>query len=440
MNSTESKKPSLKALTMRSTLWTMTGHGANESLRLLSNLILTRLLIPEDFGLMLLVNVFLMGLQLFSDVGIGPSIIQNKQGDEKSFLDTAWTIQVIRGTCLWLATIVIAQPFANFYEQPQLAEILPIAGAAAFIAGFNSTALFSLNRKLHLGKVTLLTIAQQLAGIIVMITWATIQPSIWALVAGGLTNVLVRAVASHFILKGHRNRFHWDRAASQSMMRFGKWIFLSTAFGFFANRGDRLILGKFISIQELGYFSIAIVLSSNLVKLITDIGQKVLFPVYARLAERSNQDLGKNLQQIRLRLFCVALPPLCLLTIFGDLIVALLWDPRYQPAGPMLQILAAGGVLRVVNATTLPVLLAVGDSFRHLINTLARALFLALGMAVGAHLGGTLGCIAGIAVAPILQYPVLSLTVHRYGVWRPGQDFLATLLSAMFILAGLYFF
>ncbi len=440
MNSTESKQPSLKSLSMRSTLWTMTGHGANESLRLLSNLILTRLLIPEDFGLMLLVNVFLMGLQLFSDVGIGPSIIQNKQGEEKSFLDTAWTIQVIRGTCLWLVAIVIAQPFANFYDQPQLAQILPVAGASAFIAGFNSTALFSLNRKLHLGKVTLLTIAQQLAGITVMIVWATIHPSIWALVAGSLTNVLIRAIVSHLMIKGHQNRFHWDREASQSLFHFGKWIFLSTAFGFFANRGDRLILGKFISVQELGYFSIATVLSSNLVKLITDIGRRVLFPVYARLADRSSQDLTKHLQRIRLRLFCVALPPLCLLTIFGDQIVALLWDPRYEPAGPMLQILAAGGIVRVINATTLPVLLALGDSFRHLINTITRTLFLFFGMAVGVHFGGTLGCIAGIAVAPILQYPVLCLTIHRYGVWGPRLDLLAILLAGAFILAGLRLF
>jgi len=436
MTETESKQPSLKKLSIRGTAWTMTGHGANESLRLLSNLILTRLLIPEDFGLMVLVNVFLMGLQLFSDVGIGPSIIQNKRGEDASFLNTAWTIQVVRGICLWLVAIALAQPFAIFYEQPQLAQLLPVAGIAALISGFNSTSLFTLNRKLHLGKITILTVSQHVVGIAVMITWAMIHPSVWALVAGSLTNVSIRTIASHFMIKGHRNRFHWDREASQSLFHFGKWIFISTAFGFFANRGDRLILGKLISVQELGYFSIATVLSSNLVKLLTDIGQRVLFPVYARLADRSSQDLSTHLQRIRLRLLCVALPPLCLLTIFGDQIIALLWDPRYEPAGPMLQILAAGGVVRVINTTTLPVLLAVGDSFRHLINTFTRALFLALGMAVGAHLGGTLGCIAGIAIAPILQYPVLSITIHRYGVWKPGLDFLAALLAAAFIYVG----
>lgn len=440
MNSSEPKKLSLKALSIRGTLWTMSGHGVSEGLRLLSNLILTRLLIPEDFGLMLLVNVFLMGLQLFSDVGIGPSIIQNKRGEDENFLNTAWTIQVIRGSCLWLVAIIIAYPFANFYDQPQLAQLLPVAGAAAFISGFNSTALFSLNRKLHLGKVTLLTVAQQFAGITVMIIWAHFHPSIWALVAGSLANVLLRAVVSHFIIKGHRNRFHWDREASKALFQFGKWIFLSTAFGFFANRGDRLILGKLISVQELGYFSIATVLSSNLVKLITDIGQRILFPVYARLAERSAEDLAKNLQRIRFHLLCVALPPLCLLAIFGDSVVSLLWDPRYEPAGPMLQILAAGGIVRVINTTTLPVLLAMGDSFRHLMNTLTRAVLLATGMAVGAHFGGTLGCIAGIALAPLLQYPVLAITVHHYGVWRPGFDLLAVTLAGAFIAAGLHFF
>ncbi len=441
MNSNVPKKqPSLKALSVRSTLWTMTGHGSNEFLRLLSNLVLTRILIPEDFGLMLLVNVFLMGLQLFSDVGIGPSIIQNKRGEEKSFLNTAWTIQVGRGFFLWFIAILAAQPFANFYEQPQLAQILPIAGVAAVIGGFNCTSLFSLNRKLHLGKVTLLAIAQQIVGITVMIVWATIHPTVWALVAGNLTNVLVRAVASHFLIKGHRNRFHWDREASRSLFRFGKWIFLSTAFGFFATRGDHLILGKLISVEELGYFSIATALAAGVITLLTTIGRRVLFPVYARLAERSSEELTKNLVRIRLNLLCMALPPLCLLSIFGDHIVNFLWDPRYEPAGPMLQILSAGGVVRVINTTSIPVLLAVGDSFRHLINTITRSLFLALAMFVGAHYGGTMGCIAGIAVAPILQYPVLSFTIYRYGAWHPALDLGAALLAGTLIFAGLNFF
>src|SRR4051812_6290963 len=78
----------------RSAVWAMLGFGGGQALRFAGNLVLTRLLMPEAFGLMVLVNTFLMGLALFSDIGVGTSVIQNKRGDERAFLDTAWTISV----------------------------------------------------------------------------------------------------------------------------------------------------------------------------------------------------------------------------------------------------------------------------------------------------------------------------------------------------------
>src|SRR3989442_984776 len=106
------KHPPLRARAMRGMVWAFSSYGVNQFLRLASNLVLSRLLAPKAFGLMALVAVFLSGLQMFSDVGIRPSIIQNRRGDEPDFLNTAWTIQVIRGTALWLLSCLIAWPAA----------------------------------------------------------------------------------------------------------------------------------------------------------------------------------------------------------------------------------------------------------------------------------------------------------------------------------------
>ena len=97
---------SLTARALRSALFTLGGFGSAQLIRLASNLILTRLLFPEAFGMMALTMVFLQGLQMFSDVGVAPAIQQSKRGDDADFLDTAWTIQVVRGLCLWLAACV----------------------------------------------------------------------------------------------------------------------------------------------------------------------------------------------------------------------------------------------------------------------------------------------------------------------------------------------
>ena len=98
-------------LSARATRGTFISSGAfvlENLFRLVSNLILTRLLFPEDFGLMSLVMVVIAGLQMFADLGISASIVQDDRGDDRRFLDTAWTVQIGRGAVLWLATALCA--------------------------------------------------------------------------------------------------------------------------------------------------------------------------------------------------------------------------------------------------------------------------------------------------------------------------------------------
>ena len=122
---------SLRSRTIRGTLWTTGGYGASQVIRLGVNLVLTRLLHPQMFGLMTLVNIFVQGLQGFSDVGIGPAIIQSKRGDDPVFLNTAWTVQALRGLSLGAVATAIAWPVAKLYGEPQLFWLLPVAGLAA---------------------------------------------------------------------------------------------------------------------------------------------------------------------------------------------------------------------------------------------------------------------------------------------------------------------
>src|SRR6056297_1850851 len=102
----------LRARAMRGSMLTIVSFGGQNVLRLGSNLVLTRILFPEAFGLMALVQVFIVGLQMFSDVGIQTSVIRSKRGDDPASLHTAWTFQVLRGVLLWLGCFGIALPAA----------------------------------------------------------------------------------------------------------------------------------------------------------------------------------------------------------------------------------------------------------------------------------------------------------------------------------------
>ena len=133
----------LKSKVGRGSLWAVLGFGGGQILRLLGNLVLWRLLYPEAFGLMAIVNVFMLGLLMFSDVGIGPSIIQNERGDDPRYLHTAWTIQVVRGLVLFAVAAAAAVPLSRFYHEPELARLIPVVAVSSILSGFNSTKLFT---------------------------------------------------------------------------------------------------------------------------------------------------------------------------------------------------------------------------------------------------------------------------------------------------------
>ena len=119
----------LKRAALRGSAAEFAGYAASQALRLGGNLVLSRLLFPEAFGLSSLVSVFLVGLQLLSDVGLEPSVVQNERGDERRFLDTVWTIQAVRGALLALLAVLLARPAAWLYGEPQLAPLLPMVGS-----------------------------------------------------------------------------------------------------------------------------------------------------------------------------------------------------------------------------------------------------------------------------------------------------------------------
>src|SRR6185295_9921643 len=126
---------SLKTQVLRGSAWTFAGYAGNQLVRLASSLILTRLLFPESFGVMSIVWAVMYGLDMLSDVGLGPAIIRDKRGEEPDFLNTAWTVQAMRGGILWAGSCVLAYPAALFYAEPSLAQLLPFGGLTSFIAG-----------------------------------------------------------------------------------------------------------------------------------------------------------------------------------------------------------------------------------------------------------------------------------------------------------------
>jgi len=418
------KKSSLKGLALRGSIWTMGGFGASRCLRLTSHLILAWLLTPEIFGLMALVKVFMHGLEMFSDVGIGPSIVQNKRGYDPTFLNTAWTIQILRGFALWIVTCMLATPFAWWYANNdptalQLAYLLPVAAITTIFHGFNSTALKTLNKDLRLGRVTMIALVEQVVSLAVMIGWALLRPNVWAMVAGGLTGAFCKMVLSHFLVPGYRVRPQWDRECSRELFRFGKWIFLSTAFTFLALNLDKLVLGKVLTLKELGLYSIALVFAKAALDVASRLGSAVMFPIYSKLQDEPERLMAVALRAREAVLWVGAAVCICF-AVGAPLFFDILWDPRYHAAGILAQWTAIYIWARILLYTMGRIPLALGDSrslfFANIIQTCG--IFTAGG---GYYAYGLPGFIVGLAVGPVATHLFLVLYLplrRKQMVWQ----------------------
>ncbi|MDJ0649134.1 MAG: oligosaccharide flippase family protein, partial [Xenococcaceae cyanobacterium MO_188.B19] len=384
---------SLKQQAIRGTVWTILGYGSSQVLRFGSNLILTRLLVPELFGLMALVQVFIRGLSLFSDIGIRPSIIRSDRGNDPIFLNTAWTIQVIRGFGLWVGCLIIAIPVANYYEDSRLAWLIPIVGLNTIISGFNSTSLASLNRQMEVGKIARFELGTQIIALVILIIWAWIAPSIWALVGGNLASIFIKAYWSHRLNPGKPNRFVWDKSAISEIVSFGKWIFLSTAMTFLASQADRILLGKFFSLEILGIYVIAFTFADIPRQLSLRIGSKVIFPVFSQFINLPRKQLRNKISKKRWNLLILIIFMVATLASFGDLVILALYDFRYEQAAWMLPILALGLWPILLCLTVDPCLMAIGKPIYSAIGNFLKFFYMVVFLPLGFLNLGILGAI-----------------------------------------------
>lgn len=420
---------------MRASAITVGSFGFAQGLRLVSNLILTRLLFPEAFGMMALVSVVMIGLVMFSDIGLGPAISQHPDGDDPAFLNTAFTINVVRGAALWLVTFAAAWPLARLYGLPELTQLLPAAGLTLLISGFNPTRIETANRHLLLGRVAVLDLVVQVTSILAMTVLAYGLRSVWALVIGGIFGAVARVIIMSVALPGPANRIFWDAKAGRDLIRFGKWIFLSSACGFLLSQGDKAILGAYLPLNELGIYNIGYFLAAVPVLLANAVTSRILIPLYRDHPPSKSAEDAARLRRLRFGVSAATLAMLAVMGLFGVPLIGLLYDARYAGAGAIVVVIACVQMPGVVGMTYDQAALAAGDSRNFFWLIATKALVQTVAFLVGVQAAGLFGGLVAQALAlVVLHGPIVMLAV-RHRAWDPLHDLVFFGLAA--VLAGL---
>jgi O-antigen/teichoic acid export membrane protein len=420
----------------RGTSWAAINYVVSYSLRLGSNLVLWRLLYPDAFGLMAIVNAIITGLAMFSDIGIAQTVVQNDRGEEPDFLNTIWTLQVVRGLGMCALASLAAYPVARFYNQPQLTGLILVVASSVGISAFNSTSFFTASRRLAVKRLTLIDLGSQIANLAVIIVWSALTGSVWALAAGSVVTAAIRLVLGHVALPGARNRFHWNPAVVREVSHFGRWIFISTILTFLSSNSDRLIFGKLVSMDRLGVYGIAVVWATFPAYIISHLTSTVLFPLLSRL-RGSDGSLPDSMTRLRVPILCAAGWLFSCLMAGGPALVQLLYDHRAVEAGPLIQLLACGYWVSSLESANGSVQLALGKPKGVAMGQLAKVVAMIVLLPIGAHYLDFWGTVLALSVTELARYVVSIKACNALGFRPLRLDLVATVGTALFSGVGL---
>lgn len=423
---------SLKSRILRVGAWTVGVYALESLIRLGSSLVLTRLLFPEAFGLMAIVSTVPAALAMVSEVGIRGSVIRKEDPLEPGFLYTAWTIQVVRGVLIWIVSclvcLILAMPAVRALLPPastladsQLPALLAVTSATAAISGFQSINLFVMDRALDAKPMAICGMVSRFVSLPLMIWAAFVYESVWALVVGALVSQIVLTIASHRLVPGVAMRFGWVRSLALPLLHDGKWIMLSSANGLVTTLGDRFILSLLMSAQQLGWYSIALLLLESVRSLLLKLQGQLTLAVVSVLKTQESDVAAKNYYRFRLPIDVASFGAAGFFWSAGPALVHGLYGVRYAAAGEFLSIIAVGLV-------TLPYNL-IADMFfvkrmpKHyamlsVVGTIGFVFF----VLAGHWLSGVPGMLWGLALFRVPQAIVANVLAYRNGWIRPLRE------------------
>ncbi|AEF03784.1 polysaccharide biosynthesis protein [Alteromonas naphthalenivorans] len=362
---------------------------------------------------MAIAQVILQGLVMVSDLGLVPSIVRSKNVSDSRFLNTAWTLQFIRNCLLWMITLAISFPIATFYERSELVYLIPLAALALLVSGLFPIKVILASRSMNLFRVTSIQLAGQVIGTSVSVILAFYYKNALIFVIGALLAELSRLFLYRCYLKGANNSFEWHKPSVHELFTFGKWIFVSSTFGFVVQHANVFILGKLLAAHTFGIYTVALVLAMLPITVCHMLNGKVLLPLFSEMSRN-----GASVHDIQKGRYIV-LAGGTLVTLFlmfiSPYFFPLLYDDRYSLAGYISLLVLMASLPELLLIVTLNKLMVDGRSKTFALLTLFRgSLLVILGITLATSYGIVGVCIASL-ISGLTTY-ILALKVKGMGV------------------------
>lgn len=333
----------LKLKVIRSGFWSLGSNWLSRGLGIIKMIILARLLLPLDFGILGLAILSINILNVFSETGIESALIQ-RQKIGKAELDTAWTIKIIRGLILFVLLFMCAGWFASYFDNASLKPILKVMAVVFLLEGCTNIGIVFFQKELEFKKKAILLLSADFAAFTAAILLAFWLRNVWALVLGSIVWATVKCLGS-FRIHLYRPRIRWDWPVAKGLLNFGKHIFWITLMTFVVTSGDDAMVGKLLGLTILGFYTMAYNIANFPVASLAGIVGKISFPAYSILQnepERLKEAFGKVFEAVMI----ILLPLTGLIFLLAQDFTAVCLGEKWLPMVPALKILCLFGLFR----------------------------------------------------------------------------------------------
>lgn len=383
----------LKTKTISGMIWSAVQKFGNMGISFVSNIVLARMLTPEDYGCIGMLAIFIVVSNTFVDGGFGSALIQKKDPTQEDYSTIFWW-NIFISSVLY-GVLYLSAPFiAEFYHMELLSSILRVQGIVLIINSLNIIQTNQLRKQLKFKRLANVTIIAHIIAAVSAIILAWKGWGVWALVAQQI-------IASSFIsillwiLNKWMPDFSFSKESFKQLFSFGSFILISNLINTFCNNIQGLLIGRFFSPAIMGYYTQARKLEEIASQSFSSVVDQVSYPVLSKF-QNDNNAMKSVLQKLMISLSFVTFPMMLILILVAEPLIILLYGEQWLNSVPYFQILCVAGIAICLQGILYYAVASKGKSKDLFVWTIIKRSVGLLAMVIGMSLWNVKGLLWGM--------------------------------------------
>lgn len=372
--------------------------------------LLARILTPAQFGVFGIASIILSFLEILTETGINIFLIQEKN-DINKFISSAWLVSILRGVLICVAILISTPLITDFFSMPELHRFLMLISLVPLIRGFINPSIVKYQKELEFKKEFWLRIAiysfDSVTSIILTIMLADAIGFVWGLIAGTILEVILSFM---FFKPWPSLKFEFN--LMKLIVNRGKWVTAYGIFNYIAREGDSIVVAKLLGATPVGIYKMGYSLSTLPISEISDVVNKVTFPVYSKISAEKE----RLLKAFKKTLLAVSVPIVILSLIIFFLprsFFEILLSPKWGDIVTIIKILVIYGMLRGISGLSSSLFLALGKQNFVAGMTFTRFFILAVTIIPLTSTFGIIGASFSALLSAFLELPLIGFYIFK---------------------------